>query len=107
MTNQTEQSTDQLKSQIEQELINSGKYQQFFQNLQIQLINSGWQENFQNLVSEHLLKQQQQGSGNDELKSMKVLGELTGKGLAMVPDDVKVGLLKDLKGFLDDIVVDE
>ncbi len=96
----TEQNSDDLRLRIQQELVASGKYQEIFNMLKIELANSGWFDQFRELTNETVSKQGEKGS----LKLGDVIDQLDGKGFQMVPDGVKVKILRKIKEFLDKVV---
>lgn len=97
----TEESADDLRLRIQQELVASGKYQEIYNMLKVELTNSGWFDKFKDLTNQTVSEKDLDGG----LKLGDVIGQLESKGFEMVPDGVKVTILQKIKEFLDGVVV--
>ncbi|OBA18134.1 uncharacterized protein OGAPODRAFT_5793 [Ogataea polymorpha] len=82
-------SSQDIKARLEQELIASGKYQDIYNFLKIQLANSGWTE---------------QTPESQNLRFVELVDKLQPQALSMVPDDVKAQTLAKIKEFLDSVI---
>lgn len=101
ITTMTEESADDLRLRIQQELVASGKYQEIYNMLKVELTNSGWFDKFKDLTNQTVSEKDLDGG----LKLGDVIGQLESKGFEMVPDGVKVTILQKIKEFLDGVVV--
>ncbi|KAG7692098.1 hypothetical protein KL930_001540 [Ogataea haglerorum] len=93
-------SSQDIKARLEQELIASGKYQDIYNFLKIQLANSGWTEKFAELASETIAKMPE----SQDLRFVELVDKLQPQALSMVPDDVKAQTLAKIKEFLDSVI---
>ncbi|QPG72724.1 hypothetical protein FOA43_000025 [Brettanomyces nanus] len=96
----TNESPDELRLRIQQELVASGKYQEIYNLLKVELVNSGWFDKFRDMTNDTISPKGENG----DLKFGEIVGQLEGKGFEMVPDDVKVKVLRKIKEFLDGVV---
>ncbi|GLH15982.1 hypothetical protein R5R35_005636 [Gryllus longicercus] len=80
------------KTSIEQSLILSGEKDRFKELLRTRLTECGWRDQIQMLCRQIVKERGVQNITADEL-----IGEVTAKGRALVPDAVKKELLQKIK----------
>jgi enhancer of yellow 2 transcription factor len=85
----------QIKSQINQKLIESGEKERLQEYLRTRLVESGWKDQ----LKEHC-KEVVRQKGLDRVTVDDLVGEITPKARAAVPDDVKRDLLQKIREFL-------
>lgn len=91
---------DEIKSQIQQHLVKSGKYDIINKQLKLQLYESGWYDKVSQLASREL-----QAQDGDQSMNFDVLFSLVKpKAEEMVPDQVKEDIIEKLKAYLDDVI---
>ncbi|GME84318.1 hypothetical protein B5S28_g3600 [[Candida] boidinii] len=95
----TNQDTASLKAEIQQRLISSGKYDEIYRYLQIELMNSGWYDKIKLMAQDQISKDK-----SDNINFNKNLNILEPQALSCVPNDVKEKLLIKIKEFLDSVV---
>ncbi|ODV97567.1 hypothetical protein PACTADRAFT_73290 [Pachysolen tannophilus NRRL Y-2460] len=95
MTNQSDINT--LKLKIQNELIQSGQYDEISKFLKFKLIENGWFDNFKNLASNTISEKE-----NPNFSSL--IRDLEPKALEMVPDNVKEETLVKIRQFLDSVI---
>lgn len=97
----TNESPDELRLRIQQELVASGQYQEIFNILKLELANSGWFEQFRELTDTTV---SDKGKNGEEIRFTALVSQLESQGMAMVSDNVKLKVLKRIKQFLDEVV---
>ncbi|KAH3671571.1 hypothetical protein OGAPHI_000274 [Ogataea philodendri] len=93
-------SSQDIKAKIEQELIASGKYQDIYNYLKIQLANSGWSEQFSQLAAETISNTPE----TKDLRYVELVDKLQPQALQMVSDNVKTQTLIKIREFLDSVI---
>ncbi|KAH3675863.1 hypothetical protein WICMUC_002433 [Wickerhamomyces mucosus] len=85
----------QLRSKIQQQLIESGEYDRISLKLKQDLLNSGWIDEIKRLTHAELTK-------NGKVSNFKEISQkIEQVALDKVPADVKHGSLKEIKDFLE------
>ncbi|KAG5518605.1 hypothetical protein PMAC_003002 [Pneumocystis sp. 'macacae'] len=89
-----------LRAQINQKLVESGAYERISSHLVKRLHECGW---YSDMKDHTLFKVRHQEKPNFE----NLVKEIEPKGLATVPEDLKVEILGMIKDFLEEIVTIE
>ncbi|KAK9459472.1 transcription factor e(y)2-domain-containing protein [Lipomyces oligophaga] len=87
----------QVTVNVHHRLVESGEYDRLSALLRQKLAASGWYDQMQELASENLKTQ-------DTPNFEDLVNDLEQKALDIVPDDIKIELLTQIKKFLDDMV---
>lgn len=88
-----------IHSKVQNELISSGKYNEIYSLLERELTNSGWTEKFQNLTQQVI-----ESSNDEELNFTNLINKVSQDGRDIVPDEVKMSVVKKIAEFLDSVV---
>lgn len=89
----------EIYSQIENELVSSGKYKEIYNLLETELRNSGWYDNFLQTAQSTMEK-----TPDNELQFSKLVNVLQDKGIESVPEEVKIKVLQKICEFLKDVI---
>lgn len=95
----TEVSMSDIYTQIQNELVSSGKYKEIYNLLETELRNSGWYDNFLQLTQSTM-----ENTSDGDLQFNKLFNALRDKGISSVPDEVKIKVLQKISEFLNDVV---
>ncbi|XP_065828275.1 transcription and mRNA export factor ENY2-like [Oscarella lobularis] len=85
----------QIRSQINQKLVESGEKERLMEMLRMKLMECGWRDQLKAYCKD-IVRQK----GLDHVSVDDLVAEITPKGRALVPDEVKRDLLQKIKEFL-------
>lgn len=91
---------DEIKSQIQQHLVKSGKYDIINKQLKLQLYESGWYDKVSQMASRELQAQ----DGYQSMNFEDLFALVKPKAEEMVPDQVKEDIIEKLKCYLNDVI---
>jgi len=86
-----------LKDSIQTKLVESGEYDRLKELLRQRLIDSGWREKLKEYTMELI-----RNKGDAQLTVEQLTLEITPRGRATVPDDVKSELLSSIRKFVEE-----
>ncbi|PAA59668.1 hypothetical protein BOX15_Mlig015358g3 [Macrostomum lignano] len=91
-----------VRAQVNQRLIQSGERERLKELLRTRLNECGWREKLKQHCKE-IVRQK----GLEQITVDDLVAEITPKGRALVPDEVKKELLQRIKSFLAQTTADE
>ncbi|CAI4951219.1 ANM_HP_G0072820.mRNA.1.CDS.1 [Saccharomyces cerevisiae] len=89
--------TAQLKSQIQQYLVESGNYELISNELKARLLQEGWVDKVKDLIKSEM-------NINEPTNFTQILSTVEPKALEMVSDSTRETVLKQIREFLEGIV---
>ncbi|AJP84791.1 BAD_collapsed_G0003110.mRNA.1.CDS.1 [Saccharomyces cerevisiae] len=89
--------TAQLKSQIQQYLVESGNYELISNELKARLLQEGWVDKVKDLTKSEM-------NINESTNFTQILSTVEPKALEMVSDSTRETVLKQIREFLKEIV---
>ncbi|CAI4863740.1 CHS_3a_G0003010.mRNA.1.CDS.1 [Saccharomyces cerevisiae] len=89
--------TAQLKSQIQQYLVESGNYELISNELKARLLQEGWVDKVKDLTKSEM-------NINESTNFTQILSTVEPKALEMVSDSTRETVLKQIREFLEEIV---
>ncbi|AHY74592.1 AQG_2a_G0003310.mRNA.1.CDS.1 [Saccharomyces cerevisiae] len=89
--------TAQLKSQIQQYLVESGNYELISNELKARLLQEGWVDKVKDLTKSEM-------NINESTNFTQILSTVEPKALEMVSDSTRETVLKQIREFLEGIV---
>ncbi|CAI4273185.1 CCT_1a_G0003070.mRNA.1.CDS.1 [Saccharomyces cerevisiae] len=89
--------TEQLKSQIQQYLVESGNYELISNELKARLLQEGWVDKVKDLTKSEM-------NINESTNFTQILSTVEPKALEMVSDSTRETVLKQIREFLEEIV---
>ncbi|CAD6599328.1 CEI_1a_G0002950.mRNA.1.CDS.1 [Saccharomyces cerevisiae] len=89
--------TAQLKSQIQQYLVETGNYELISNELKARLLQEGWVDKVKDLTKSEM-------NINESTNFTQILSTVEPKALEMVSDSTRETVLKQIREFLEEIV---
>ncbi|EGZ14821.1 hypothetical protein PHYSODRAFT_354729 [Phytophthora sojae] len=87
---------EQVKARISEWLVQSGEKERLKQLLRLKLVECGWRDEMKLHCKEVI-----RNKGIDQVTVEDLIEEITPKGRASVPEDVKNDLLEKIKAFIE------
>ncbi|KAJ8612658.1 hypothetical protein CTAYLR_002110 [Chrysophaeum taylorii] len=91
----TKNKDDAVKTSIMQKLIETGEKERLKETLRQKLIDCGWRDELKEYCKEVI-----RSKGYEKITVDELVAEITPRGRATVPDDVKTDLLQSIRKFL-------
>lgn len=101
LTMTQDQELEQIKSRIQDHLILSGNYETINKQLKLQLYESGWYDDIQQMATQEL---QDQAEDDKTMSFEELLAFIRPKAESMVSEDVKKEVMGKIKGYLEDVI---
>ncbi|KAH3688212.1 hypothetical protein WICPIJ_000798 [Wickerhamomyces pijperi] len=90
----------ELRSKIQQELIQSGEYDKISLHLKQQLLSNGWVDQIRSLTHEELSK-------NPNINFEELNQSIQNRSMKLIPSDVRENSLIEIKTFLEGVLEKE
>ncbi|KAG6616259.1 transcription and mRNA export factor ENY2 [Phytophthora cinnamomi] len=87
---------EQVKARISERLVQSGEKERLKELLRLRLVECGWRDEMKLHCKEVI-----RNKGIDQVTVEDLIEEITPKGRASVPEDVKNDLLEKIKAFIE------
>ncbi|KAH7491303.1 hypothetical protein PRIC1_014192 [Phytophthora ramorum] len=88
---------EQVKARISERLVQSGEKERLKELLRLKLVECGWRDEMKLHCKEVI-----RNKGIDQVTVEDLVEEITPKGRATVPEDVKNDLLEKIKAFIEE-----
>ncbi|KAG2786442.1 hypothetical protein JG687_00008254 [Phytophthora cactorum] len=87
---------EEVKARISERLVQSGEKERLKELLRLKLVECGWRDEMKLHCKEVI-----RNKGIDQVTVEDLIEEITPKGRASVPEDVKKNLLEKIKAFIE------